>query len=69
MAGFRRRGQGGFAILPKLGHPRRERRLHDGGIDIPQGVLGAERTLRPRGGFVCGADARELADEPIAQGG
>ena len=69
LAGFRRRGQGGFAPLSKLGHPRRERHLHDGGIDIPQGVLGSERTLRPRGGFVRRGEARELADEPIAQGG
>ena len=59
----------GFAPLSKLGHPRRERRLHDGGIDIPQGVLGSERTLRPRGGFVRRGEARELAHQPIAQGG
>jgi hypothetical protein len=51
ITGFRRRGQGGLAPLPKLSHPRCERHLHDGGIDIPQGVLGSERPLRPHGGL------------------
>jgi hypothetical protein len=55
--------------MPKLGHPRRKRRLHDDGVDVPQGVLGCERTLRPRGGFVRRGEARKLADEPIAQRG
>ena len=48
--------------LSKLGHPRRERHLHDGGIDIPQGVLGSERTLRPRGGFVSTGQFGDLFD-------
>jgi hypothetical protein len=61
--------QGACATLPEVGQPRREGRLHDGSIDIPQGVLGSERTLCPRGGFVRRGEARELADEPIAQGG
>jgi hypothetical protein len=58
-----------FATLSKLGYARRERRLHDGGIDIPQSVLGAQRTLRPRGGIFRGGEAGKLADEPIAQCG
>jgi hypothetical protein len=58
-----------LASLSKLGHPRGERDLHDGGIDIPQGVLGSERTLRPYGGFVRRGEAREFANEPIPQGG
>jgi hypothetical protein len=67
LAGFCRRGQGAFATLSKFGHPRGERRLHNGGMDVPQGVLGVKGTLRPCGGFIRGGEARKLADQPIAQ--
>jgi hypothetical protein len=56
-------------ILPKLGHPRRERRLDDGSIDIPQGVLGSECTLRLRGGLFRRGEAAELPQESVAQDG
>jgi hypothetical protein len=69
LAGLYRRGQGAFAALSKLGHPRGEGGLQDGGIDVPQSVLGSQRTLRPHGGIFRGGEARKLADEPIAQRG
>ena len=64
-----RRRQGDLAILPKLGHPGREGRLHDGGVDIPQSVLGSKGTLRPAGGLVRRGEATEFAQEPVTQGG
>jgi hypothetical protein len=67
LAGFRRRG--GFAILSKLGHPRHEGRLHDGGIDIPQSVLGpGARCAHPA---ACSEDARPESSptKTVAQDG
>ena len=58
-----------WLVVPKLGPPRRERRFHDRGVDISQGVLGPEGTLRPPGGFVRGGEAIEFAQKPIAQRG
>jgi hypothetical protein len=53
----------------KLCHPGRERRLHDSGVDIPQGILGAKGTLRPPSGLVLRGKATEFGQEPVAQRG
>jgi hypothetical protein len=64
-----RRGQGDLPILPKLGHSGREGRLHDGGVDISQGVLGPKCTLCPGSGLVRRGEAIEFTKEPVAQHG
>jgi hypothetical protein len=62
-------GGGQEGTVGKLCHPGRERRLHDSGVDIPQGILGAKRTLRPSSGFVLRGKATEFGQEPVAQRG
>jgi hypothetical protein len=57
----------GLRILPKLGHSRRQCRLHDGGIDSPRGVFGLNRMLRPSGGIFRRGETRKLADKQIVQ--